>query len=113
MIGQISLFDWMPQPVRPFPDINMITEEEAVRIIGQELNVQFTWDARLRYWKSRMGRLRLSLEYDHFNLPDNHDLFIGTGYEIGTSGGGAPCSGIAEAVKYFQHQIDRYGIKKR
>lgn len=111
MIGQMSIFDWMSS-LRAVPDINDITEAEAVRIVGDEIGVTFTYNTFFECWMGRIGKMKLSLEYDHFRLDDNHDLFLGTGYQYGTSGGGAPCSGITEAVNWFNAKLASYNIRR-
>lgn len=110
MEGQISIFEWMPEavPAVTFPDINDIQEEEAVRIVGEQIGVDFTYNERFRQWIGKIRRLKLELEYDHYNMIDKHDLFLGVGYSIGSSGGGRPCDGIEEAIKYFRNVMERY-----
>lgn len=115
MYEQLSIFDWMPTLRPGFPDINDIPEEEAVRIVGENLGIVFTHDKKFRDWRWKRGRLRLSMEYGHFTLDDNHDLFLGTGYEYrgseeegGYCGGASPCSGIEETINWFKSKLERY-----
>ena len=95
--------------LRPgFPDIIDIPEEEAVRIVGENLGVTFTYDKKFDEWQWRKGKLRLSMGYSHFDLDDNHDLFLGTMYSYGTEGGASPCSGIEETINWFKSKLERY-----
>lgn len=104
MTGQMSIFDYLSAP-----DINDISEEEAVKLVGDRIGVKFTWNPVFKMWLYKKGRLRLNMNYDNFMLDDNKDLFLGVGWDCGTSGGGSPCSGIDEAVEYFQRVIAREG----
>lgn len=110
MKGQLSIFDWMPDAVET-PDINSITEAEAVQIVGDRIGVQFTYNSFFDEHQGKKGKMKLGLKYDHF-APGvrNGELFLGTSYQIGTSGGGSPCSGIDDAVKWFKEVLKRNGI---
>lgn len=104
--GQFTLFDLMPTP-----DINDVTEEEAVKIVGDRLGIEFKYNAFFKHWEGRVGKLVLSLNYSHFVLDDNHNLFLAVDYRHGTSGGGCPCDGIDEAVDWCRWQIERWNGK--
>ncbi len=107
MDGQISIFDWMPEavPAVAFPNINDITEETAVRMVGNEIGVEFVYNELFHHWEAKVGKMKLDLEYSRFNLDNNHDLFLGAGYMFGSGGGGRPCDSIEDAVKYFRKKI--------
>lgn len=110
MIGQMTIFDFLPVE---YPDINDVDEREAVRIVGEQLGITFTYNKRFEEWEYKKGRIRLSLEYDHFNLDDNHELFFGAGYNIsgGThEGGGSPCSSIESVVEYLKAALKKVGL---
>lgn len=102
MYEQMTIFDLMP-----VPDINDIPEDEAVRIVGQRIGVNFTWNPLFEEWQGHIGKMELSMNYSHFVLDDNRDLFLGVGYLFGTEAGGAPSSGIDDAVKYFKKRINK------
>ena len=109
MYEQLTIFDWMPTLRKEFPDINDIPETEAVRIVGENLGVTFTYDKKFDQWRWKKGKLILSMDYDNFILDDNHDLFLGTMYSYGcTEGGASPCSGIEEAINWFKSKLERY-----
>ena len=110
MNGQLTIFDLLPQST---PNINDISEEEAVRIVGERLGIVFVRNPKSEQWEGKNGKLKLSLEYDHFCLDDNQDLFLGAGYTFGTSGGGSPCSGIDGAVKYLKAKLEKYGRQNK
>lgn len=107
-LEQLSIFDIMPMS---FPDINEIPEAEAARLVGSRIGVSFRYNERFRQWEGKRGKLRLSLNYDHYNKLDSNALFLGVGYEFGTSGGGAPCDTIEQAVRYFENKLS--GISDR
>ena len=102
---QLSIFDYIESE---HPDIHDINEEDMVEIIWREIGVSFTYDTRLGEWFTRIGKLKLTLEYSHYNLLDNHDLFISCGYSYRTSGGGRPCDTIREAVEWFKKKREEY-----
>lgn len=105
MEGQISIFDWMPELLPKYPPITDITEEEAVQIVGDAIGVRFIWDSKFREYFGKVGKLKLTVRYGHYQLDDNHDLFISIGWNCGTSGGGAPMGSIEEAIDYFRRTI--------
>ena len=103
---QLTIFDWLTE-LNEYPDINDVTEAEAVKIVGEQIGVVFVYNQKYEYWCGKRGKLKLTMEYDHF-VPgvNNQDLFLGTGYSYGTSGGGSPCSGIEEAISWFRRKMD-------
>lgn len=102
MDGQMTLFDFLKPE---YPDINSITEAEAAEIVGDSIGKTFKYNSFFEQWEVRIGRLKLSLSFDNYNLDGNTDRFIGVGYEKGTSGGGAPCDTIQQAVAYFNRKM--------
>lgn len=104
MQHQISIFEIL----RPkMPAIQDIPEAEAVGIIGERLGLAFTRDERSGEWTVQKGRLRLSMSYQNYALPDKKDLFLDAGWDLGTPGGGAPCDSLDEAVRYFERALQR------
>ena len=101
-LEQLSIFDLFPAK---FQDINEITEAEAARLVGERIGLAFRYNDRFRQWEARRGKMKLSLEYDHYNKMDSTALFLGVGYEFGTSGGGRPCDTIEQAVRYFENKL--------
>jgi len=55
----------------------------------------------LEYWEGKVGKLKLSIEYDHYVI-GNRSLFLSAGWQKGTSGGGAPCDSIEETILWMQ-----------
>ena len=108
MYEQLSIFDWMPTLRQGFPDINDIPEEEAVRIVAENLGITFAYDKKFEQWRWKKGKLILSMNYGNFILDDNHDLFLGTMYSYGTEGGASPCSGIEETINWFKSKLEEY-----
>lgn len=110
---QMTIFDFL-QP--EFPDINTISEAEAVRIVGDALGVEFTYSEFFNEWAARKGKTRLYLNYSNFNLPDNYDLFLDAGYDRRNpcyEGGGRPCASIEEAIKYLKSKIGGQNENRR
>lgn len=103
--GQMSIFDFLPSTT---PDINDITEAEAVRLVGEQLGVKFTYNAFFDQWQAKKGRARMGLSYDHFDGVFDNVLFLGTNIDIETSGAAAPCSGIDEAVNWFKTYLEKW-----
>lgn len=103
---QMTIFDWLPSLTQPYPDINDISEVEAVQIVSDAIGLRFAYNERLRQWQAKKGKLKLSMYYSHFLLDDNHDLFLAADWQCGTSGGGSPCSGITQAIKWFRERIN-------
>lgn len=102
---QMTIYEWL-QPA--YPDINDIDEAEAVRLVGDALGVKFIWNDFFAQWIGKKGKLRMAMEYDHFVLDDNHDLFLGVDYSFGTAGGASPTRGIKEAIEYFKDAMREY-----
>lgn len=50
---QLTIFDWMPSLARPYPDINDITEAEAVQIVAGALGLKFVYSERFREWQAK------------------------------------------------------------
>jgi len=103
MYQQMTIFDFLGPA---YPDIKTITEAEAVRIVGDALGVRFVWSEFFQEWESVKGKVKLSLNYSHYNLTDNHDLFLGAGYAYRTGGGGRPCDSIKEAIAYLERKVE-------
>ena len=102
MYKQLTIFDWM----RPeYPDIHDISEAEVAKIVGDAIGMTFKHDGER--WCARIKNYLIDLEYDHYDLEDNHDLFLGIGYDNKKdhSGGGAPTDSIEEAIAYIKRRI--------
>lgn len=102
---QLSIFDVFPESPG-YPDHHNITEAEVARIIGAALGVKFEQDRKFGGWRAQHGKTAISFEFDNYDMMDNHDQFLGCGYQrIGDpqhSGGAAPRDTIEEAVRYFR-----------
>ena len=106
MNGQISIFDLLEAET---PNINDITEAEAVRIVGERIGAQFKYNSFFGEWQAQIGKMKLSCEYSHFSEGINDGrMFIGVGWSLKTSGGSCPCYGIDEAVRYFKNRLAKY-----
>ena len=103
---QMTIFDFLQPDQSEYPDINTISEAEAVRIVGDALGVRFVWSEFFHTWQAVKRKVKLTLNYSHFNLLDNHDLFLSAGYDYKTGGGGSPCRGIREAIAYLEKKVE-------
>ena len=106
MEGQLTIFDWMPVD---YPDIEDVTEAELAQIIGDAIGVRFVYKDFFGNWQAKRGKMNLDFEISNYQLADNHNRFIGCGYSIGTSGGGAPRDSVEDAIKWFKMILDRDG----
>lgn len=108
--GQISIFDWMPTAAElpEYPSIDDIQESEAVQIVADALGLNFIFDSKFREWLAKKRKLKLTVSYSRYNLPDNTRRFLNVGYELGTSGGGRPCDTIQEAIDWFKRKMKEY-----
>lgn len=103
---QMTIFDFIQPNQREYPDINTISEAEAIQIVGDALGVRFVWSESFHEWQAVKRKVKLTLNYDHFDLIDNHDLFLSAGYDCKMGGGGAPCKSIEEAIKYLNARAE-------
>ena len=105
---QMTIFDFLQLDQREYPDINTISEAEAVRIVGDALGVEFVWSEFFQTWQAVKRKVEMTLNYAHYDLIDNHDLFLSAGYDCKAKhcGGGAPCSGIREAIAYLERKVE-------
>ena len=103
---QLNIFELIPAP-----DINDVTEDEAVRIVGDRLGVTFAYNEFFGDWRAKRGNMTMALSYGRF-FPGVFDgrLFLGADYNI-TRGGGfytggsCPCDGIDEATEYLERAM--------
>ena len=103
MYQQMTIFDFLGPA---YPDIKTITEAEAVRIVGDALGVRFVWSEFFQTWQAVKRKVELTLNYAHYDLIDNHDLFLSAGYAYRTGGGGRPCDSIKEAIAYLERKVE-------
>jgi hypothetical protein len=100
MDGQMTIWDFMTeQPLESIP------EEEMVRQIGSALGVNFVYDPHFGNYRAKVGKSTLRVEYDHYDGCFDDALFIGCDFDSGpphSSGAGAPCDSIREAIKWFE-----------
>lgn len=99
MIGQMSIWDLMPQ------SLESLSEEEMARRVGDGLGITFQKDSFFGDYRARFSQITLSVEYRNYS--DNGKLFIGCGYENKKdhSGAGAPRDTVQEAVEWFRRRI--------
>ena len=109
--GQLSIFDWMEDfdPAKEakqaagYPALDDIPEEKAIKIIGNRIGVNFTWNSFFERYEAKVGKITLDACYDHY-LPEINDgrLMLSIGYNGKNFGGGTASDSIEEAIDYFE-----------
>lgn len=109
--GQLSIFDWMEdfapaqdaKQAAGYPALDDIPEEKAIKIIGDRIGVNFTWNSFFERYEAKVGKITLDARYDHY-LPEINDgrLMLSIGYNGKNFGGGTPSDSIEEAIDYFE-----------
>lgn len=109
--GQLSIFDWMEDfdpakeatPAAGYPALDDIPEEKAIKIIGDRIGVNFTWNSSFERYEAKVGKITLDACYDHY-LPEINDgrLMLSIGYNGKHFGGGTTSDSIEEAIDYFE-----------
>lgn len=104
---QMTLFELEPTNV----DINAISEEEAVRLIGGAVGLNFINRGFPFGWVAGDKKLSFSVHYSNYSIGDKR-RFIACGYDYhknGDIGGsGRPCDTIEEAIVFFRKGIERW-----
>ena len=113
--GQLSIFDWMKDfdPAKEakqaagIPELEKINEEEAARIIGARIGVNFVYDPSFGEYKAKVGKITLNMNYDNYD-ESVHDgrRMISVGYSGKHFGGGSPTDSIDEAVECLKSYIE-------
>ena len=113
--GQLSIFDWMEdfdhaneaKQAAGLPELEKITEEEAARIIGARIGVNFVYDPSFGEYKAKVGEITLNMNYDNYD-ESVHDgrRMISVGYSGKRFGGGSPTDSIDEAVECLKSYIE-------
>lgn len=109
MDDQMSIFDFLPEETE-VKDFTRMTIEETVAYIGDRIGMIFHYNDFLNHYEAKYKKLKLDLNYSHYDTTDERDgkLFISCGYGTKTKGGGAPCDSLEEAIKYLKGCIERY-----
>jgi len=87
-------------------------------LVGISFNPQI-WGWKGENHKEFIAKLSkkdyLEVSEGHYSTMDekNGQRFIGVGYSFGTSGGGAPCDSIDEAVNYLRRRKAEYESEHR
>lgn len=109
--GQLSIFDWMEDfdpakeatPAAGYPALDDIPEEKAIKIIGDRIGVNFTWNSFFERYEAKVGKITLDAGYDHYSPGINDGrLMLSIGYNGKNFGGGKPSDSIEEAIDYFE-----------
>ena len=100
---QMTIFDYLSE-------LDSIPEEEMVRQVGEAVGmvfkrVQADWFEESvggGWYEARKSKHeKYELNYDTY-LDGTNRRFIGAGWQYKTSGGGAPCDTIQEAIDYIK-----------
>lgn len=107
---QMTLFEF--EPVES-TDINEISEEEMVMIVGCAVGLDFRYKDELFGWVAGDKKMNFSIHYSTYTCYDRLGVrHIGCGYNYNTKGniGGAcsPCDSIEEAIDFFRKGIERW-----
>lgn len=110
MVGQMSIFEFLPQA----SDFMSMPESEIMDTISRRIGVKLAWDSHLEEYSAKVGKTKIRAEIDTYSC--THDgsetiieghKFIGTGWSRSTEGGGRPCDSIDEAVEYLLKAITK------
>lgn len=107
--GQLTIFDFL----RSRSEIEALSIEEIAAIVGEALGVTFQ-KGKLRtdseYYEAEIGRrIKITVDKSQYSPEINNSRwFCGADIQAGTSGAGAPCDTIEEAIKWFRKQITRF-----
>ncbi len=105
MDGQITLMDWCGNEA-----LEGISEAEAVKMIGDALNIQFKYRDDFWGWEYKKGEVICQIKYDNYIFNDNHRQFIGVDINWHQSGWSSPCDNIDEAIEMIKKAFEK--IKK-
>lgn len=110
MVGQMSIFDFLPQE----SDFMSMPESEVMEKISQRIGVRLVFDSRMEEYSAKVGKTKISAEIDTYSCTHEGSAtiikgnkFIGAGWSRSTEGGGRPCDSIDEAVEYLLKEIKR------
>ena len=93
-----------------YPDINDVSEAEAVQIIGEAIGVKFQYNELFEEWQAKVKQLTLVVHYSNYVLDDNKDRFLSLGVSNKRGeGGGAPRDSIEQAINWFKGRMARGG----
>lgn len=103
---QLSLFD-----SEALPDINSITEEQAVALVGERIGVKFQYSDFYNLWRAKIGKMEIDMNYGHYSFGDKR-LYVGVGFTYNEPndycGGSAPCDKLERAIDWLKDKIRRY-----
>lgn len=108
MTGQMSIYDWLGSLQEIYPDINSISEAEAVQIVSEKTGIPFKYRDDFWGWQAKQGKSTIRLKYNNFSV-GNHERFFGLDASTNIEGIGCPCSGIEEVIKRVEAWIERIG----
>lgn len=89
-----------------YPSINEITEEEAVRHIGNALGIDFKYNEFMYRWEAKENKVTLGARYGYYL--DGGRRFIGVDVENKQAGGCAPVDSIEDAIAWFRKRMEDF-----
>ncbi len=104
MDGQMNIFDFLK-----IENQDDVPEKEMVALVGNAIGVVFEKNDHLDHYEGYHSKLKLTIQYDNYNLMDKTDRFISCGWDNKKrySAGGRPCDSIEEAIHYLREAIER------
>ena len=102
--GQMTIWDFLKED-----SLETLSEEDMARQVGAALGVVFKKDPFFGDYRAKVGKAILCVEYSRFSVDGvesefkKGDRFIGCDIKNGTSGAGAPCLSVQEAVEWFEN----------
>lgn len=104
--GQMSIFDFIDNPVQEIP-LDELTEPEMVRMVSEATGLDFQrkeigTDHYVFYdYEAKVGKVRYTLQLSNYSIED-HRRCILVGWDEKTAGGGGPRDSVTEAVNWFK-----------
>ncbi len=113
LTGQMTIFDFLPVPT----DLDMIPEEEMVRIIEERTRLTFKYNDKfegLECYETKLGKGVLSIRYEnYFESVNNGARFIGVDWMTHGEGSCGPRDSIDEAVGFIKKIMEKVERAKR
>lgn len=104
---QMTIFDMIRDE---YPQLELMTEQEAVGHVGKALGLTFRHNDFLDQWECKVGSKTLDVSYSHYNMIGdmNGKLFISVGCEDRKTkeGAGAPRDTLEEAIEWLRRRIN-------
>lgn len=104
--GQMSIFDFIDQPVQEIP-LDELPEPEMVRMVSEATGLNFQRRELSGYggwYEAKLGKVKHTVHYSNYSI-DDHRRFISVGWDVGTAGGGGPTDSLTDAIEWFKARM--------